>query len=135
MDWLQAIRNGQSGLYNVPLNTETAEVQQAVEEAGLHFIHLNTETVLRKSEFLHYVQDALHFPAPWGHNWDALLDLLRDLSWLPEGGYVLLFTGMESFAEHSRMDYSAALEVMDEAAAFWASRRKYPLIVLVKSPK
>jgi RNAse (barnase) inhibitor barstar len=135
MDGLQAIQNSQSGLYSLPPAADTETVQKAADDAGLRFIHLSLEHVQRKAEFLHHVQETLQFPTPWGNNWDALLDMLRDLSWLPEGGYVLLFTGMESFAAHSRMDYGAALEVFDEAASFWASRRKYPLIVLVKAAK
>jgi RNAse (barnase) inhibitor barstar len=134
MDGLQAIQNGQSGLYSLPPAIDIESAHQTADEAGLHFVHIDVAHVQRKADFLHQVQETLQFPTPWGNNWDALLDMLRDLSWLPEGGYVLLFTGMEAFAAHSRMDYGAALEVFDEAAAFWASRRKYPLIVLVTNP-
>ncbi len=42
-----------------------------------------------KDALLARLQDALAMP-PSGHNWDALSDRLRDLSWLPAPGYALL---------------------------------------------
>ncbi|WP_233257717.1 barstar family protein [Micromonospora sp. S4605] len=34
--------------------------------------------------------DALLFPGYFGWNWDALSDCLRDLSWLPADGYLIV---------------------------------------------
>ena len=37
----------------------------------------------------------LRFPSYFGRNWDAVDECLRDLSWLPAEGYVLVVVGAE----------------------------------------
>lgn len=44
---------------------------------------LDGRVVLDKSALLRALAEALRFPAYFGANWDALLDCLGDLSWLP----------------------------------------------------
>jgi hypothetical protein len=41
--------------------------------------------VRSKQKLLAILADKLHFPGYFGHNWDALEECLRDLSWLQEG--------------------------------------------------
>jgi hypothetical protein len=40
--------------------------------------------VRSKQKLLAILADKLRFPGYFGHNWDALEECLRDLSWLPE---------------------------------------------------
>ena len=42
---------------------------------------------------------ALEFPDWSGHNWDALADSLRDLSWLPAGPHAVVWTGSTALKE------------------------------------
>jgi len=51
-----------------------------------------------KAEFMTAVADALSFPDWFGHNLDALADCLRDLSWLPAGEHVLVWSAPEVLA-------------------------------------
>ena len=39
----------------------------------------------RKQDLLRALAEGLKFPPYFGHNWDALEECLRDLSWLPAG--------------------------------------------------
>jgi hypothetical protein len=43
-----------------------------------------------KQKLLSVLADKLQFPGYFGWNWDALEELLQDLSWLPEGRPVLM---------------------------------------------
>ncbi len=62
------------------------------------------------------------FPDWSGANWDALQDLLRDLSWLgPANGYVLVLEGWEPFAAAAPGDAAVADEVLAEAARRWSA--------------
>jgi hypothetical protein len=46
--------------------------------------------VRSKQKLLAILADKLQFPGYFGWNWDALEELLQDLSWLPEGRPVLM---------------------------------------------
>ncbi|ANZ35394.1 hypothetical protein BBK82_04130 [Lentzea guizhouensis] len=46
--------------------------------------------VSEKNAAIGAIAEALSFPSWFGHNLDALYDSLTDLSWLPEGEYVLV---------------------------------------------
>lgn len=53
--------------------------------------------VQSRAELLDSIGAALEFPDYFGRNWDALDDCLRDLSWLPAAGYVLIVSHAGDF--------------------------------------
>jgi hypothetical protein len=75
----------------------------------------------------------LGFP-PWvGHNWDALDDALRDLSWWPAGsrGRVVVVRGAGRARTGTAQDRALLRDVMETAAARWATSAA-PLVVLLR---
>ncbi|HEV7654026.1 MAG TPA: barstar family protein [Mycobacteriales bacterium] len=80
-----------------------------------------------KAELLTQFARALEFPGWVGRNWDALSDALRDLSWLPEGAHVVVWTGASKIDETA---YEIALEVLQHATAM-AAETPRPLTVLL----
>lgn len=63
---------------------------------------------------------ALHFPDWFGHNWDALSDCLTDLSWLPARHYRVELTQPQVLRTAAPETLATALEILAEAAEFWA---------------
>jgi RNAse (barnase) inhibitor barstar len=55
---------------------------------------------------------ALEFPSWFGRNWDAFADCLKDLSWLPAPGYVVLW---RRGAMGDRSATATAGEIIDDA--------------------
>ena len=76
-----------------------------------------------KDDLLQRIASALAFPPGFGNNWDALSDCIRDLSWLPGQGYVLLFGHIGGMRDASEDDFDTLLDVFDEAAEAWAGQR------------
>jgi RNAse (barnase) inhibitor barstar len=72
--------------------------------------------VASKAEFLDALGRALEFPDWVGRNWDALVDALGDLSWLPPGPKVVVWTGMEALRSAEPAAYRTALEVLQDGA-------------------
>ncbi len=129
---LDAILEKKSGVYVLDATIKAADVEQNAKQQGLTFFHIDGTTIDTKRTFLRALSAALHFPTPFGQNWDALLDVLRDLSWLPGSGHVLLITGLRGFTEHDRDEYATALDVLRDAAHFAAQTASArPLIILV----
>jgi hypothetical protein len=69
-----------------------------------------------KAEVLGALGEALEFPGWVGRNWDALADALGDLSWLPPGPKVVVWTGSDALRSAEPAAYRTALEVLREGA-------------------
>lgn len=71
-----------------------------------------------KRDLLQRLAVALALPATFGHNWDALADCMRDLSWLPAWGHVLAFDHVDALRHGAPEDFEILLGVLDDAATF-----------------
>ncbi len=80
------------------------------------------------------VANALHFPTYFGHNWDAMDECMRDLSWLEFGGLVLMVENAGGMWEKSTCDAGMFLGIWLSAAEKWASEGKpFHLVFHVES--
>lgn len=71
--------------------------------------------VRTKADFYDAVAAALSFPDWFGRNLDALYDCLRDLSWLPAGEHVLVWSAPEVFERADPDGYRAVTAVLTDA--------------------
>lgn len=78
-----------------------------------------------KAELLETLAVLLQFPDWYGANWDALSDMLRDLSWL-EDDQLLLRHEDFPLEEDERRTY---LSVLRDAVRTWRSREEPRLVV------
>ena len=62
---------------------------------GLHAGTIAGDAIDGDHALLDAIAAAFDFPDYFGANWDALEECLRDMSWAPAGGYVLLVTQAE----------------------------------------
>jgi hypothetical protein len=81
-----------------------------------------------KAMLLTDIAAALEFPGWFGHNWDALSDCLRDLSWLPEGPVTLLWTEPEALRGADPAAYALAVDILGDSAAR-SARPFYPVLI------
>ena len=102
-----------SGVYRT---AGDAEVLDALSEGKPNCSRVDLAGVTNKPSLLSRLAATLRFPDSFGGNWDALEDSLKDLSWLPGEGQVLLFGGAEALAAADR---DILLEVLEGAAQFW----------------
>lgn len=67
-----------------------------------------------KAEILKGIAQAWAFPSHFGHNWDALVDCLSDLSWI--GGSQFAFVIHHG---HRTEDWQTLLECLQDVADRW----------------
>jgi RNAse (barnase) inhibitor barstar len=83
-------------------------------------------SIRSKQKLLRTLADGLRLPDYFGHNWDALEECLRDLSWLPEGNVQIRHRDLPlSPGSQDRRTY---LQVLRSAAAFWAQSGSHLLV-------
>lgn len=102
-----------SGLYVI----DAAQYAQ-VRRQG-HAVVLAGEAIPDREAFFAALAAGLHFPDYFGHNWDAVYDLLTDPGWFPNEGLVLVLNDLQRFAEQHPEQWRIGLQVFQEACAFW----------------
>ncbi len=102
---------------------------ERVRERGWHMFHVDGTTVVDKRSFLAAMATGCGFPTWFGQNWDALTDTLRDLSWAPAAGYVVLIDHSARYRTHA--DWALVTEIFDEVTGHWA-QAIVPFFVLLR---
>lgn len=119
------------GVYQLAGDLEATEVDTAVSAAGWHGVVLDGRGVVDKAGLLTAVAEAFNFPSYFGHNWDALDEMLTDLSWLPAAGYVIILDDFETLAQVAPQTWQMFLTIWREATAVWWADG-VPMFVLVR---
>lgn len=69
---------------------DAATLSAQLTRSGLQVCEIPGSTIKTEEDLFAAVATALQFPAYFGRNWDALDECLRDMTWLPSKGYVLI---------------------------------------------
>jgi RNAse (barnase) inhibitor barstar len=120
------------GVYRVKAPPDLGRLTGLAKLKGLQLFRADCSAVCSKHALLATIARALRFPAYFGMNWDALADCLTDLEWLDADGIVLVLTGASRMAARAPRDFAVALEVLQEAADYWAGEG-FPFVVLVNA--
>ena len=111
-----------SGVYRAR-GSET--ILEATRDSGLDVVAIEARDNLFDS-----MARSLGFPDWFGRNWDALEDVLGDLSWRKADGHVLVFQSYPAGEE-----LGILLDVLRTSAEYWAGRGKPFFAVLVDPDK
>ena len=105
------------------LTADARQTAEAAAAAGLAAYRIDIGRAHDQAEFMEGVSQALLFPGWFGHNWDALADCLKDLSWLDTKdktvGFVLVLEKSKHFAAAHRHEFELAMDLLAETADYW----------------
>jgi len=134
MDPLGALLSdsGQAGVFQ--LNREAWEIAAAAGAADLVCLRIDIGHAHDKADFLEHIARAMAFPQWFGRNWDALADCLKDLSWLPGKGWVVVLEKSKHFGAGHGREFEQAMELMAEIADYWRPQDK-PFWTLIGGPE
>jgi hypothetical protein len=112
----------EAGVYRLSCTLTVLEAN--VMLSGLTLFEADLSAVHGKGEFLAALAQAICAPDWFGHNWDALADVLGDLSWQPSAGYVLMLCGGDAKLGLSDADHEIVVEIFNDTVTYWKSRGK-----------
>nr|WP_207918435.1 barstar family protein [Saccharopolyspora karakumensis] len=92
------------------------EAVVSAEERGATAHVLDGVDLTSKRTTLDGIAAVLDFPEWAGRNLDSLYDCLTDLSWLPEGEHVLIWSGFQDLADHDPKAFNGINSVLRDAA-------------------
>lgn len=107
----------------LPFVFATAMSQVAHRDDFTLAVHRDIQTI---DSLLSCYAEQGRFPDYFGRNWDALLDCLRDFSWIEQRRIVVVH-GDLPLANH-REDLRAYLEILETAAKDWSEPREGPFV-------
>ncbi|MDO5610098.1 MAG: barstar family protein [Pseudomonadota bacterium] len=112
----------QAGVYRV-MRADVPALLALADEDGIASHEIDVEGVSGKLELIARIHAALHFPDDWGQNWDALLDGLRDLSWLGDAApRLLVWRGVDTLHRRDTELESTLCGVLEDASSDWADQ-------------
>ena len=94
------------------------------DEAGFALFEADLKGIKGKKNLLNALAKATRFPDEFGANWDALVDVLCDLSWDAAPGYVLLLRNVSPTLGLSSNDREIAQDIFDDTVVYWRQRSK-----------
>jgi hypothetical protein len=112
----------EAGVYR--LNCPATMLDANVALAGLTLFEVDLLAVQGKGEFLAALAQVLGAPDWFGHNWDALADVLGDLSWSPSPGYVLVLCSRDEKLSLSDADYEIVMNILADTVSYWKLQGK-----------
>ncbi len=78
--------------------------------------------VASKAALFEAMGEGFAFPGYASANWDALLDLFRDLEWLGDGPRCLVFASTGALSAAEPATFRTLVEVLRDAATFWVKQ-------------
>lgn len=105
---------GEAGIFARP--PDAGALDAAAERAGLTRWNVDLAGVKTKEQLLATLAERLAFPEWFGHNWDALNDVLAEMAWEQSGGVVLTLGNCGDLAQADPETFETALEVLDNVA-------------------
>jgi RNAse (barnase) inhibitor barstar len=96
----------------------------------MHVVTVRLTGARDKNAFLNALAKAMHFPAYFGHNWDAFYDCLLALADGDNEGTLLVLREASGFARAEPEEFAAAVDTLADAADFWRGRSKALLSIV-----
>jgi len=97
-------------------------LRSAASAAHLAFSTVDLTHAKDRTALFAALDKSLALPDHFGHNWDALADVLEDREWLGKHGRVIAFTGSAAYRREHPTDWSTLEDILGEAAEFWKER-------------
>lgn len=107
-----------ASVYHMPVDGEAGLIAAAGQN-GFAVFRVDLAGTADKPALLKAIGGAMAFPESYGHNWDALLDSLADLSWQPAEGYVVILEHCDGIHGRAEADFVQTLQVFEAAANEW----------------
>ena len=97
-------------------------LKSAATHAHLRFAPVDLSKALDRATLFAELDSALALPEHFGHNWDALADVLEDRDWLGRHGIVVALTHAASYKRNHPTEWGTLEDILAEAAEFWKER-------------
>jgi RNAse (barnase) inhibitor barstar len=104
--------------------TREGPSEAELTDRGIGLVRVDGDAVTEDGDLMDALAVGFSFPDYFGHNWDAVDECLRDLSWLPAEGYVLVVRRAERLWRRDPRIPARLVRSWLFCAEHWARREK-----------
>ena len=97
-------------------------LKAAAAQAHLPFAVVDLAKARDKAALIGELDRQLDLPEHFGHNWDALADVLEDRDWLGKHGRAIVLSHAAAWRRDHPNEAGTLEEILSEASAFWKER-------------
>ena len=97
-------------------------LKTAASHAHLRFSAVDLGKAKDRATLFAELDSALKLPEHFGHNWDALADVLEDRDWLGRHGIVIALSHATTYRREHPHEWSTLEDLLREASEFWKER-------------
>ena len=98
-------------------------LKAAAAQAKLVFAVIDLSKARDKASLFAELDRKLRLPEHFGHNWDALADVLEDRDWLGKHGRAIVLDHSAAWRAQHPTEWTTVEEILAEAASFWKERQ------------
>jgi len=97
-------------------------IKSAAGQAKLRYRSVDLGRARDRAALFAELDRALELPQHFGHNFDALADVLEDREWLGKGGIVVVLAHAKHYREEHPHEWSTLEDLLGEACEYWKER-------------
>ena len=105
-----------------PWSGSVEPLKVAATHAHLRFASVDLSKARDRATLFGELDRALKLPEHFGHNWDALADVLEDREWLGRHGIAVALVHSAGYKRDHPTEWSTLDEILGEASEFWKER-------------
>jgi len=128
-EWLKDA--AKAGIFH--LSGDARALAGAAASAGLMVIYVDIGHAHDREDFLADASKAMRFPERLCADWNAFSSGLKDLSWIPAKGWVVILEKSKHFAGGHGGEFKQAMAAMSSATEHWREAGK-PFWTLIGGP-
>jgi RNAse (barnase) inhibitor barstar len=98
-------------------------LKTAAAQAKLGYAVIDLSKARDKATLFGEIDRQLKLPDHFGHNWDALADVLEDRDWLGTHGRTVVLAHAAAWRKDHPTEWETLEEILGEAAEFWKERQ------------
>jgi RNAse (barnase) inhibitor barstar len=98
-------------------------LKAAAAQAKLGFVVVDLAKARDKATLFAEIDRKLALPEHFGHNWDALADVLEDRDWLGKHGRAIVLANSANWRKEHPTEWQTFEEILAEASEFWKERQ------------
>ena len=114
-DWQEHLTSA-ADKFHIFDRSERRKVEAAAKNLRCVIVDLDLSGVSSEKELLEYIASRLRFADYFGQNWNALLDMLSDMSWWESDRFLFIIEGAQSLFAEDPMTFQTFFEVLQSAA-------------------